>query len=164
MEKQYQCNTCSNDFLNVKFDLIEDGKVDMQIHEDGQNLYIDLSLEDALDLAKSIKKELKSKGQSKADLRDEILELKQLNAALASTQLDAVNRLECEVEELKMIGDTIQKFMIGDTIQNFIIGGYEYDECVIEFDDVLYAYVGVHKATGLRGLLYQHLDSLKYQK
>ena len=53
---------------------------------------------------------------------------------------------------------------IGDKIENFIIGGYEYDECVIEFDDVLYAYVGVHNATGSRGLLYKHLDSLKYQK
>jgi hypothetical protein len=53
---------------------------------------------------------------------------------------------------------------IGDKIKNFIIGGYEYDECIIEFDDVLYAYVGVDKETGSRGLLYQHLDSLKYQK
>jgi hypothetical protein len=52
---------------------------------------------------------------------------------------------------------------IGDKIEKFIIGGYEYDECIIEFDDVLYAYVGVDKETGSRGLLYQHLDSLKYQ-
>jgi len=50
---------------------------------------------------------------------------------------------------------------IGDKIQNFMIGGYEYDECVIEFDENLYAYVGVHRATGSRGLLFQHLDSLK---
>jgi hypothetical protein len=50
---------------------------------------------------------------------------------------------------------------IGDKIKNFIIGGYEYDECVIEFDFELYAYVGVHKATGSQGLLFQHLDSLK---
>jgi hypothetical protein len=41
---------------------------------------------------------------------------------------------------------------IGDKIQNFIIGGYEYDECVIEFDEKLYAYVGVHRATGKKVL------------
>jgi len=57
----------------------------------------------------------------------------------------------------------VMQVKIGDKIQNFIIGGYEYDECVIEFDEVLYAYVGVPKATGSQGLLYKHLDSLKYQ-
>ena len=103
MEKQYQCDTCSKNFLNVKFFLIKEGKVDMQIHQNGESLCIDLSLKDALDLAKSIKTSIK--GQSKADLRTEILKIKQLNAALASTQLDAVKRLELEIERLKEIID-----------------------------------------------------------
>jgi hypothetical protein len=165
MEKQYQCNVDSTDKLTIEISQYTRRNVIIGIGEKTTISYIALSPKDALDLAKSITKELKGKsGQSKADLRAEILELKQLNAALASTQLDAVNRLECEVEELKMIGDTIQKFMIGDTIQKFMIGGYEFDKCVIEFDSELYAYVGVHKATGSQGLLYKHLDSLKYQK
>jgi len=169
MKKQYQCNVDSTDKLTIEMSQSTQStrrNVNLAIFEKNTSSYIALSPEDALDLAKLIKKELKgkSKGQSKADLRAEILKLKQLNAALASNCLDAVNRLECEVEELKMIGDTIQKFMIGDTIQKFMIGGYEFDKCVIEFDSELYAYVGVHKATGSQGLLYKHLDSLKYQK
>ena len=160
MKKQYQCNVDSTDKLTIEMSQSTQStrrNVNLAIFEKNTSSYIALSPEDALDLAKLIKKELKgkSKGQSKADLRAEILKLKQLNAALASNCLDAVNRLECEVEELKMIGDTIQKFMIG---------GYEFDKCVIEFDSELYAYVGVHKATGSQGLLYKHLDSLKYQK
>jgi hypothetical protein len=94
----------------------------------------------------------------------QIAELTQLNAALASTQLDAVNLLELEIERLKKIIDNKKKrkmIKIGDKIQNFMIGGYEYDECVIEFDEKLYSYVGVHRATGSQGLLFQHLDSLK---
>jgi hypothetical protein len=134
MKKQYQCSRTHNDFLTVEISEDTNGNIDMQVNSGETSLYVSLSPKDALDLAKSIKKELKSKGQSKADLRAEILELKNLNAALASTQLDAVNRLECEVERLN------------------------------EFIDVLYAYVGVDKKTGSRGLLYQHLDSLKYQK
>ena len=94
----------------------------------------------------------------------QIHELKKSHDTLLSTQLDAENLLRLEIERLKKIIDNENKrkmIKIGDKIKNFTIGGYEYDECVIEFDLDLYAYVGVHKATGSQGLLFKHLDSLK---
>jgi len=101
MEKKYKCSTNSNDFLTVEISEDTNGNVNIQLYEIGSSIYVSLLPKVALDLAKSIKKELKGKsGQSKADLRAEILELKQLNAALASTQLDAVNLLELEIKRL----------------------------------------------------------------
>ena len=100
MKKQYQCNVDSTDKLTIEISQSTRRNVIIVIAEKTTTSYIALSPKDALDLAKSIKKELKGKGQSKADLRAEILELKNLNAALASTQLDAVNQLELECERL----------------------------------------------------------------
>jgi predicted metal-binding protein len=104
MKKQYQCNVDSTDKLTIEMSQSTQStrrNVNVAIFEKNSSSYIALSPEDALDLAKLIKKELKGKsGQSKADLRAEILELKQLNAALASTQLDAVNLLQLEIEKL----------------------------------------------------------------
>jgi hypothetical protein len=104
MKKQYQCNVDSTDKLTIE--ILQSTQstlrnVNLAIFEKNTSSYIALSPEDALDLAKSIKKELQGKsGKNKADLRAEILELKQLNAALVSTQLDAVNLLELEIEKL----------------------------------------------------------------
>jgi hypothetical protein len=101
MKKQYQCSRYHNDFLTVEISEDTNGNVDMQVNSGDTSLYASLLPKDALDLAKSIKKELQGKsGKNKADLRAEILELKQLNAALVSTQLDVVNLLELEIEKL----------------------------------------------------------------
>jgi hypothetical protein len=101
MKKQYQCNVDSTDKLTIEISQSTPRNVIIVIAEKTTTSYIALSPKDALDLAKSIKKELQGKsGKNKADLRAEILELKQLNAALASTQLDAVNLLELEIERL----------------------------------------------------------------